>query len=142
MPSELPKTIYEYFSFKEGSRPNFAAMKKHFSAHGIFINNKGDSPVVRPFDEYAAFITSNINAGNLIELDEVEVEQSVQLFGKVGQISSEYKLIAKSQSGFQVRYGVNLFQVIKHGDNWKITAICWDDYPDTRLLRVNYGGEK
>jgi hypothetical protein len=116
-------------------------MKEHFTPHGIFINNKGDKPLVKPFDEFAAFINSNIDAGHILEINESEIENSIQLFGKVGQLVSRYKLVAKMPSGSQARYGVNLFQLIQYGSEWRVSSMCWDDYPDQRLLDVEFRRE-
>lgn len=134
MPSSLPKKIYGCFSFSEGHRPDFEAMKTHFTPYGMFINNKGDSPVAKPFDEFAAFMNKNIDAGNILEIAESEFENNVQLFGKVGQMSSRYKLTVRTPNGTQTRYGINLFQIIKYGSEWKISSMCWDDYEDQRLF--------
>jgi hypothetical protein len=136
LPSGLPQKIYEYFSFKKGSHPNFSEMKGHFTPHGIFISNKGEKPIVKPFDEFAEFINSNIDSGNIVEIEESEIGNDVQLFGKVGQIASRYRLVTRTPSGCQTRYGVNLFQLVQYGSEWKVSSMCWDDYPDQRLFAV------
>lgn len=93
--------------------------------------------MVKPLKDYVAFIRSNVEAGNILSIKETEVENSVTLFGKVGHIASRYKLEAKTRGGVQTRYGVNLFQLIKFGSEWKISSMCWDDYEDQRLFEVN-----
>ena len=46
MVENIPKSIYENFSFKEGEKPNFDKMLEHFIPEGLFINNKGETPMV------------------------------------------------------------------------------------------------
>ena len=137
MPKNIPLKVYESFSFVEGSQPNYEKLLSYFVVEGLFINNKGENPMVKPLIDYVAFIKSNIEAGNILSIKETVVENSVTLFGKVGHIVSRYKLEAKTRGGMQTRYGVNLFQIIKYGTAWKISAMCWDDYEDKRLFEVN-----
>ena len=137
MPKNIPKEIYKHFSFQEGGQPNFERMLSYFISEGLFINNKGDSPLVKPLAEFVSFIKGNIEARNILSIDESEIENNVTLFGKVGHIASRYKLEAKTRNGVQTRYGVNLFQVIKFGTEWKVSSMCWDDYPDKRLFEID-----
>lgn len=141
MPKNIPKAIYKHFSFQEGGQPNFARMLSHFVPEGLFINNKGDNPLVKPLTDFVSFIKGNIDAGNILSIDESEIANNVTLFGKVGHIASRYKLEAKSRNGVQTRYGVNLFQVIRLGTEWKVSSMCWDDYPDQRLFEIDLSKE-
>lgn len=137
MPKNIPKEVYESFSFQEGSQPDYERLLSYFVVEGLFINNKGENPMVKPLKDYVAFIKSNVEVGNILSIKETEVENNVTLFGKVGHIASRYKLEAKTRGGMQTRYGVNLFQLIKFGSEWKISSMCWDDYEDQRFFEVN-----
>ena len=137
MPKNIPRIVYESFSFQEGSQPNFEKLLSCFVDEGLFINNKGENPMVKPLKDFVSFITSNIEAGNILSINESEVENSVTLFGKVGHIVSRYVLEAKARSGMQTRYGVNLFQIIKVGTEWKISSMCWDDREDKSMFEIS-----
>jgi hypothetical protein len=139
MPKNIPVEVYEAISFQEGSEPDYEKLLSYFVAEGLFINNKGETPMTKSLRDYAAFIKSNIDAGNILSISETEVENSVSLFGKVGHIVSRYKLEVKTRNGTQTRYGVNLFQAVRSGTVWKISSMCWDDYPDQRLFEVRMG---
>ena len=65
MPANIPAEIYRYFSFKEGGRPDFESMLSYFIPEGLFINNKGDNPLVKPLAEFVSFIKANIDSGNI-----------------------------------------------------------------------------
>ena len=137
MPKNIAKEVYESFSFQEGSQPNYERLLSYFVVEGLFISNKGEAPMVKPLKNFVAFIKSNIDAGNILSINESEIENNVTLFGKVGHIVSRYKLEAKTPNGMQTRYGVNLLQLTKYGSEWKISSMCWDDYEDQRLFEIN-----
>jgi len=137
VPKDIPKEIYRHFSFPEGGLSNYEEILAHFIPKGLFINNKGESPVVKSLDEFASFIRSNVDSGNILSIDESEIDNQVTQFGKVGQIASRYKLEAKTPNGIQTRYGINLFQILKLGGTWKVSSMCWDDYTDQKLFEID-----
>jgi len=135
MLESIPKTVYEAISFKSGDLPNFKLLKSSFIEQGIFINNKGETPIIKSVTEYISMISSNIDNGNIVSIHEKELISQIEVFGRVAQIKSEYSLVFEGKSGTQVRYGVNLFQVISFGSKWLISSMCWDDKADTSLIK-------
>jgi hypothetical protein len=133
----IPKTVYEGISFKSGDFPNFELLKSCFIEQGIFINNKGETPIIKSVAEYISMISSNIGSGNIISIHEKELSSEVEVFGRVAQIKSEYSLAFEGKNGVQVRYGVNLFQAINCSGKWLISSMCWDDRADTTLIKAN-----
>ena len=136
MPENITQQVYEAISFEEGSQPSYENLLKNFISEGLFINNKGEKPMIKPINDYVSFIKTNVEAGNIISIKEIELNRKVTLFGSVGNIVSQYKLEAQSGTGKQTRYGVNLFQIIKHDNEWKISSMCWDDNEDKSLLDI------
>lgn len=130
----ISEKVYEGISFSKGNKPRFDLLKSCFIEQGIFINNKGESPIIKPVLDYIEMIDSNINLGNILSIQETEIEQQVEEFGSVAQIKSSYKLDFEGKKGVQTRYGVNLFQLIKHNGQWLVSSMCWDDKPDKSLL--------
>lgn len=137
MLASIPKTVYEAISFNSGDLPNFEILKSCFIEQGILINNKGEAPVIKSVTDYISMIASNIDNGNIISIHEKELSSEVEVFGRVAQIKSEYSLAFEGKSGIQVRYGVNLFQVISCEGKWLISSMCWDDKADTTLIKSN-----
>ena len=137
MPNNITKEVYDAISFEEGGCPHYVNLLANFIDEGLFINNKGELPMIKPINDYVSFIKSNVEAGNILSINETEIKSNIQLFGHVGNIISQYKLEAKSSTGKQLRYGVNLFQIIKRGDKWKISSMCWDDSDDESLLKID-----
>ena len=131
---EIPSRVYSGISFLKGEMPNLDILKSSFIEEGIFINNKGESPVIKPVLEYIGMIQSNVENGNIVSIRESEIKQSIQVFGKVAQIVSEYELVFEGSQGTQTRYGVNLFQLISRGGEWLVSSMCWDDKLDKSLL--------
>jgi hypothetical protein len=134
MPNEIPSRIYQGISFLRGEAPDFKLLASCFIEQGIFINNKGESPVIKSVPDYFSMIGSAIESGVIISLQETELSQSIQIYGKVAQISSEYQLIFEGKQGKQIRFGVNLFQLILKNECWLVSSMCWDDRPDKSLL--------
>ena len=135
MVHHIAQSIYEAISFKKGEQPDFNNLKSYFITQGLFINNKGEEPMVKPVDEYITFIKTLINAGTVLCLEESEISSDIQLFGKVGTITSQYKLDFETSSGSFTRYGVNLFQVIKHHGQWLVVSMSWDDKENQELFQ-------
>lgn len=134
MLQEIPKTVYEGISFNKGQMPNFELLASQFMPDGLFINNKGESPIVKSVPDYISMIEENINAGNIKSIKEIELCNHVEVCGNVAQIKSEYELRFEGKVGSATRYGVNLFQLVKQGDKWLISSMCWDDRADRSLL--------
>ena len=135
MLKEIPARVYEGISFSKGSKPDSGLLSSYFIEKGLFINNKGESPVVKSVPDYISMITTNIDNGNIVSIKEQELSNTVKVFGSVAQVSSEYELTFVGENGSQTRYGVNLFQLIKHGGLWLISSMCWDDKDDRSLLQ-------
>ncbi|WP_370978313.1 hypothetical protein [Agaribacterium sp. ZY112] len=134
MLKNIPSTVYKGISFKDGEKPKFNLLKSSFIDQGLFINNKGGSPVIKPVPEYISMIETNINNGNIVSIKETELAQKIETFGNVAQIQSSYQLDFVGKQGSQRRYGVNLFQLINNDGKWLISSMCWDDEPDKSLI--------
>lgn len=137
MLKEIPTKVYRGISFEKDGSPDFDLLASCFIEQGIFINNKGDTPVIKSVSAYIDMIGSAIKNGVIISIKEVELSNSVQKYGRVAQISSEYELTFEGRQGIQTRYGVNLFQLIFQNDHWLISSMCWDDRADKSLLTQN-----
>ncbi|GAA6146935.1 hypothetical protein [Thalassolituus maritimus] len=137
MLKDIPSKVYEGISFSKGSMPDFELLKSCFIEQGIFINNKGENPIIKPVLDYVSMIENNIENGNILSIQETEISQNIQVFGNVAQISSDYELVFEGKQSSQVRYGVNLFQVINNNGQWLVSSMCWDDRNDKSLLSNN-----
>lgn len=133
MLSNIPKFVYSGISFRKGETPELSILKEAFLPEGLFINNKGETPIVKGVKEYIDMVSKNIEAGNILSINEVEESQEILVFGKVAQISSKYTLTFEGSTHSQTRYGVNLFQLILKNDTWFVASMCWDDKTDKSL---------
>ena len=130
----IPGEVYAALSFRKGGSPDFDRLSTFFLPEAVFINNKGEAPVVRVLGDYITMMETAVSSGQLLSLRETEIEQTCQIFGKVAQITSAYELLFDTPDGMRTRYGVNLFQMVCIKDQWQISAMCWDDRPDQTLL--------
>ncbi len=131
---EITQKVYEAISFDKGSNPSYEKLKACFIDEGLFINNKGDSPMIKSVDDYIAFIKEMVNNKNILSLSEKELKFECQVIGKVASITSSYQLDFETQQGSMTRYGVNLFQLIFKDGEWLISSMCWDDKEDKSLI--------
>ena len=134
MLKEIPKEVYKAISFEKGSKPDFDLLASLFIEKGLFINNKGEQPVIKPVPDYVKMIETNIDNGNIVSIKEVEISNEVIEFGGVAQIASKYELVFEGATGRQTRYGVNLFQLIRQNGNWLVSSMCWDDRTNKSLF--------
>ena len=134
MLKEVPEKVYRGISFEKDGSPDFDLLASCFIEQGMFINNKGDTPVIKTVSAYISMIGSAIESGMVISIKERELSSSIQNYGRIAQISSEYELTFEGKQGIQTRYGVNLFQLIFQNDQWLISSMCWDDRADKSLL--------
>lgn len=58
---------------------------------------------------------------------EIEVENTIQIFGQIAQVFSVYEAFSDPEHRQRLKRGVNVIQLYKLGDAWKITAMAWDD---------------
>lgn len=134
MLSEIPSTVYQGISFVKGESPDFNLLASCFLDQGLFINNKGETAIIKSVPDYVSMIKGAIENGVILSIKEIELSNNIQTFGKVAHISSEYELIFEGKQGVQKRYGVNLFQLINCNGRWLISSMCWDDRDDKSLL--------
>lgn len=134
MLKNISQQVYAAISFARGEQADLKQLSALFIENGLLINNKGDAPMIKPVADYIVFIQHNIDAGNIQAIQETEIEAKLEVFGKVAQLRSSYQLDFTTQEASITRYGVNLFQLIKHNEQWLIASMCWDDATDQSLL--------
>lgn len=137
MLKQIPSKVYHGLSFQKGCTPNLEQLASCFIEHGLLINNKGAEPQIKSVAEFVAMIQTNINSGNILAIEETELANTIQVFGKVAQITSEYQLTFTTPSATLVRYGINLFQLILQNNQWLISSMCWDDKNDKSMLTLS-----
>jgi len=58
---------------------------------------------------------------------EVECANSLQVFGRVAQVFSAYEAFADAAHRSPLKRGVNVIQLYRFDEGWRITAMAWDD---------------
>ena len=85
----ISEKVYEGISFSKGNKPRFDLLKSCFIEQGIFINNKGESPIIKPVLDYIEMIDSNINNGNILSIQETEIEQQIEDFAHSAKLAQD-----------------------------------------------------
>jgi len=58
---------------------------------------------------------------------EVEIRNTIQVFGRVAQVFSAYEAFADQARQQRLKRGVNVIQFYRFDEGWKIIAMAWDD---------------
>ena len=114
-------------SFLEGARPDYEALRGLFCEVARLIKNSGEVPEISTVDEFIVPRRQQVDSGELISFEEVEVAHITELFGNVGHRFSTYEKRATSNDiAFEAR-GMICTQFIRTSSGWKISSMAWDD---------------
>jgi hypothetical protein len=58
---------------------------------------------------------------------EIEIRNTIQVFGRVAQVFSVYEAFTDAERQQRLKRGVNVIQLYRFDDGWKITSMAWDD---------------
>jgi len=114
-------------SFPPGGRPEYDAIRDLFIDGGVLVKNSGDVPEISTVDEFIEPRRKQVDSGELVSFEEVEISHLTDVFGNVGhRLSSYAKRGEIGGVAIDVR-GVILTQFIRTPDGWRITSMAWDD---------------
>lgn len=114
-------------SFLEGVRPDYEALRGLFSEGARLIKNSGEVPQISTVDEFILPRRQQVDSGELISFEEVEVAHVTEVFGNVGHRFSTYeKRGTFNEIAFEAR-GMICTQFIRTSYGWKISSMAWDD---------------
>ncbi len=139
---EIGKVVDQFYtivSFKNGEWKNAEDLKELFFADSRLVANFGDVPQVWTIDEYIASVRGKITRLGINEIEEKEIYEKTDLFGKVAQRLSTYQIRSLMTNGKEAfRTGINLIQLIKVNGLWKINSISWDRESDQLKIPSQY----
>jgi hypothetical protein len=73
---------------------------------------------------------------------EIEIRNTIQIFGRVAQVFSVYEAFSDAEHQQRLKRGVNVIQLYRFDDDWKITAMAWDDERPGLGLENRFNGAK
>jgi hypothetical protein len=102
------------------SLPNF------FTAHAMMISNIGEAPEFSTIKEWVVNAKQGLKKQQFSIREESELCAKTEIFGKVAQRFSTYKIRIVANKKEREITGINAIQLIKQNNQWLITSIAWD----------------
>ncbi len=130
----LIDALYASICFDEGKLPDFAALRSSFIENGKLINNNGNMPFIVNIDEFIEVLKNQIATGAVKSFYEKEIFHRTDIFGKIAQRFSTYEARFDKSAVQPFSTGINSIQLIKIGNNWKVTSMVWND--ENALLKI------
>ncbi len=119
--------FFDAFTNINGGTVDVARVGDLCIKEAIIINNTFENPEIYNLSEFIIPRNEILNNGTLIDFKEKETTFKTKIFGSIAQRCSHYEKSGKLNGvDFQSK-GVKTFQLIKISDDWKISAIAWND---------------
>lgn len=117
--------FYAALGFREGGQPNWDALRGLFWPGGSVVEFKNNEPATSTPAEFLAHLRSRIAHGELLAVQERELESAIRVQGDLAQVFSQFESRANAgASGHVVARGVNAFQLIRHAGRWLCLNVC------------------
>jgi hypothetical protein len=116
---------YGAISFKKGDTPRYDSIKNYFIPKAQLINFRSDSMQVTSIGQFVYLYRSFIEGDSVKMFYEKELYGKTEQFGKVASRVSTYKTFLNTMDKPE-ELGVNLFQLVKTPEGWKVSSIIWD----------------
>jgi len=129
---EINKTISKLFaaiSFERGSPPNMFQIKELFIEGGLLINYNEEAPQTFRVEDFISHFHDLYDQGKIAALEDREVHHKTKVYDRIAHRYSFYEARASPNEGL-FAVGINSIQLIKIGEDWKVSSMAWND--DTR----------
>ena len=118
--------FYKSFSFNDGAWKDAEKSKGFFFDQGRIVANLGDTPQNWTLKQYITNVRERITQQSVISIEEKEIFQKTDVFGKVAQRLSTYEIHSKTKDKEIIKNGVNMIQLLKVNGEWKVYSLIWD----------------
>ena len=123
--NDVVTRVYAAISFPEGTTPDYAGLRSHFTDDAVFQHYRFDSLTTRTLDEFMAGFQNSVDAGRMTGFREEELGGVTESFGRIGHRISAYGSYVNGSTEM-VERGVNSFQLLKLPEGWRVSAVIWD----------------
>ena len=131
-------TFYQTLSFTSVDQNRYSNLPQLFTAQGVLISAAGDKPYFWTVQQYVQLAADNFRKQKMETWGEQETCSQTNVFGKIAQRFSTYKILYIVAGVETVRSGINAIQLIKENDKWLITCVAWDRASDTLPIPPDY----
>jgi len=118
--------FYQTLSFSQPGANHYDDLVHFFTSQGLLISNVGKEPQVWTASQYISGAKEAFSKQQITLWEEQEVHARTDIFGKVAQRFSTYKIRLIAHGMESLREGVNAIQLIKQNGTWLITSVAWD----------------
>jgi len=123
----LTRAFLAAVSFVPGERPHYETIRELFIPDGMLIRNSGESPEVTNVDAFIAPRQRNVDAGELTDFYEGELDAVTEVFGAVAHRFSSYEKRGTLNGAAFTGRGAISTQFVRTPDGWRISSMAWDD---------------
>jgi len=118
--------LFESISFKKGNQPNMHGIKDLFIDKGLLIDYNKENPQTFHVQDFIDHFTGLFDQGMITGLEDREVHHKTKVYDRIAHRYSFYEArTSPIEEPFAV--GINSIQLIKVGENWKISSMAWND---------------
>ena len=123
--SFLIQEFYQSLTFKEAELNKLDRLPKFFTPHAMMISNIGEAPEFSTVKEWVLNAKQGLKKQQFSIREEYELCANTQIFGKVVQRFSTYKIRIVANRVERGITGINAIQLIKQNNQWLITSVAW-----------------
>ena len=118
--------LFKAISFQKGQSPNISKIKDLFIENGLLINYNDEHPQVFGVEQFIEHFNQLFDQGKITGLEDREVYHKTKIYDRIAHRYSFYEARSEAEEDpFAV--GMNSIQLLKMGDNWKVTSMAWND---------------
>jgi len=137
---EIPNiqaTVYAMLNVISGpaGRRDWNRMKDLFVPGGLMISARKDGPNVMTPDQYIERVKPIFDQEGFFERP---VVNKIEHYGNIAHVFCTYESRHNSNDAKPFARGINSFQLIKAGDDWKIMSILWQQEDETHPIPAAY----
>jgi hypothetical protein len=124
---QLTKKFFNLFTNTGNKVPDLRQINDLFLPEGIIIKNVGGKTEIFSLASFIGPRQKMLTDGTLTAFKEEELSEKTEIYGNIGHRFSAYKK-SGSVSGkpFETQ-GMKTIQFVKTGEEWRISAVAWDD---------------
>ncbi|MCC6459876.1 MAG: GNAT family N-acetyltransferase [Saprospiraceae bacterium] len=127
----LARRFFSVFTCTEGRQPALEQVYELFIPQGMIIKNTGPEPEAYTLAEFIAPRARLFSEGRLTDFSEEETSSLTHIAGRIAQRFCRYKKSGILSGAPFAAEGMKTIQFVQTGKGWKISALAWDDLPDT-----------
>jgi hypothetical protein len=120
------KNLYRFLSYTNGKTENVDSLSSLFIPDGKLTANFGDQPKTWSVQQFIEFVKDGYTKQSITDREEIELFEKTEIFGKISQRISTYKINFLINEKIEQRRGINSIQLLKINEKWLINSLIWD----------------